>query len=279
MRILFILLMLATNCFAVVNDGTTIIPDFTDQSMPVLNNTLSEYNRRIQQLEGTTSATVGNVASGGTGLSTATDDTVLVGLNSTTYQLRILPNCPSGSLAYTHSTNTFSCATPYFNLIGTSTVTSATDTATITIAAGKTYKMIVTMESSAGAGGGVRVIFNSDTTGTDYEWVNTKVTILASPVETHTGAVSVSNGIKLSNDLRNDNGYLLGEYFIHTYQNQTSGFNAHVIGSGMIYASAAVHTRVDATGVYSGGSPTSVMLQADGTADVLTITIYEMTTL
>jgi len=53
------------------------------------------------------SATLG-VASGGTNLTSATDDTVITG-NGTTWQARALADCPSGGVSYTASSNTWGC--------------------------------------------------------------------------------------------------------------------------------------------------------------------------
>lgn len=45
-------------CFAVVNDGTTTLPNLSEQSLPVLNTVLQENNHRLQILEASTADTV-----------------------------------------------------------------------------------------------------------------------------------------------------------------------------------------------------------------------------
>src|SRR5216683_2856026 len=49
-------------------------------------------------------------ANGGTGVAVSADDTVLVG-SGTAWVAQALPNCPTGSLAYTQATNLFNCTT------------------------------------------------------------------------------------------------------------------------------------------------------------------------
>lgn len=53
------------------------------------------------------SATLG-VSSGGTNLTSAADDNVMLG-NGTTWQSKALTDCPSGGVSYNASTNTFGC--------------------------------------------------------------------------------------------------------------------------------------------------------------------------
>lgn len=75
------------------------------------------------------------VADGGTNLTTATDDNVMVG-NGTTWQTKALPSCSNAStskLLYDNSTNAFSCGTDQgsgagttFDAIATGTNTTAT---------------------------------------------------------------------------------------------------------------------------------------------------------
>lgn len=48
------------------------------------------------------------VASGGTNLTSASDDNLMVG-NGTTWQSKALTDCPSGGISYTASSNTFGC--------------------------------------------------------------------------------------------------------------------------------------------------------------------------
>src|SRR5216683_1215141 len=49
-------------------------------------------------------------ANGGTGVAVSADDTILVG-SGTAWVAQALPNCPTGSLAYTQATNLFNCTT------------------------------------------------------------------------------------------------------------------------------------------------------------------------
>lgn len=49
------------------------------------------------------------MANGGTGVAVSADDTVLIG-SGAAWVAQTLPNCPTGSLAYTQSTNLFNCS-------------------------------------------------------------------------------------------------------------------------------------------------------------------------
>lgn len=71
-------------------------------------------------------ATILPFANGGTGLSTAADDTVMVS-NATAWQAKTLPNCTLTPLGYTLATNLFSCLT---TLSGMTAITSTTLTTT-----------------------------------------------------------------------------------------------------------------------------------------------------
>ena len=85
--------------------------------------------------------TVVPVADGGTGLTSATDDTIPVG-NGTVYQLKTLPDCTDVTgqhLNYTAATNTFSCGTaasPPAAVAFDALTTGSNTTAVMTVATG-----------------------------------------------------------------------------------------------------------------------------------------------
>ncbi len=51
------------------------------------------------------------VANGGTGLTASVEDSIMVGSGTSTWQTKAIPDCTSGKLLYTVSSNTFSCGT------------------------------------------------------------------------------------------------------------------------------------------------------------------------
>lgn len=69
------------------------------------------------------------VASGGTNLTSASDDNVMLG-NGTTWQSKALSDCPSGGISYNASTNAFGCTSVGSALNPTLTFNSETKLAT-----------------------------------------------------------------------------------------------------------------------------------------------------
>lgn len=113
-RLMLTIYLLSIPTFSLANE---VIVDFENKSLPVLNEVLRDSDKRIKNLESGISLTTGvtgtlPVANGGTELTTATDDTVLVG-NGSVYGAKVLPDCEdaTGKLNYDTATNTFSCGT------------------------------------------------------------------------------------------------------------------------------------------------------------------------
>ncbi len=160
-------------------------------------------------------------------------------------------------------------------LSSTTQVSGASASSAITIATGKKYKIVITAENSTSSANILSITFNDDTSGGDYNWLKTTVTVIASPAETHTGSVT-ANEITLS-EMRQDNGELIGEIFLSTYANQTSSsLNTRLMGYYMFYDGTAFYSHVDISGAYFGGAPTSFKVIGTQNFDA-TINLYEIT--
>lgn len=126
------------------------------------------------------------VGSGGTNLTTAPDDTVMVG-NGTLWQEKLLPDCTSGggrALNYTAATNTWSC--------GTGVVISGTPTA------GQAAEWVnaTTVAGVAGTGTGSYVKATSPTLVTPLLGTPTSVTLTnATGLPVSTGLAGLGSGI------------------------------------------------------------------------------------
>src|SRR3990167_7636980 len=114
MKLLLIILSLFICSFVFAKE---VIVGFEDKDLPVLNEVLRDSDDRIRKIENGVSLTTGvtgilPVTNGGTGLPSATDDTVLVG-NGGGYTPKILPDCETATskIDYDQTTNTFSCGT------------------------------------------------------------------------------------------------------------------------------------------------------------------------
>lgn len=72
-----------------------------------IDNSYASFSLNTSGTAADLSATL-SVAHGGTNLTAATDDNVMVG-NGTTWQSKALTTCPTGGISYDASTNTFGC--------------------------------------------------------------------------------------------------------------------------------------------------------------------------
>lgn len=163
-----------------------------------------------------------------------------------------------------------------FSLVSNTTVTAGTATSSISISAGKVYKLIITLENETASTLNVLFTVNGDTTGTDYTYANSVITFATTPTETHSGSAGAAAGFVLG-AIRQDNGFIIGEYLLNTYQNQTSSFNLYLIGSSVQGNTGGTYQRVDLSGMYTGGSPTSFTINGDQNFDA-TVTLYELFT-
>ena len=203
----------------------------------------------------------------------------LTSLSSTPSGAGVIPtaNLGSGATATTFLRGDQTYAIPgNYILSSTTTVSAATTSSSITIATNKVYKLFITLEAAASAETTVLFTINGDISGTDYQYVNTKVTIEASPAETHTGSAGAATGILLG-AIRQDNGFIIGEYLLNTYQNQTSttSYNVQLVGSSIQFNQVGTESRVDTTGLYAPSAPTSFTINADQNFDA-TISLYEI---
>ena len=199
-RLILIFLLLCSQALA-----QETISEFSDKTLPTLNDQLTQLNKlKVDVRNGLslTSQVTGilPIANGGTALTTATDDSVLIGAGSK-YVARILPSCSTSSsiLTYNTTNNAFSCATNVALLLSTTTFSGATSTGNIAITAGKYYKIIIKgiqnttpgawdLNFNADTGNNYYRIFGGYTNGADTAW--TKATGQAQIRLTSTGAAS-----------------------------------------------------------------------------------------
>lgn len=122
------------------------------------------------------------IANGGTGLTTAADDTVLVG-NGTALQAKTVPSCTDtggNHLNYDQSTNTISCGTSgaggattsqakASNTARTTNATASADPDLSTTLAAGTYSLVGHVQFQAGGTGGFKAgIFASQSIATSF---------------------------------------------------------------------------------------------------------------
>lgn len=129
---------------------------------------------------------------------------------------------------------------------------STATTGGISITTNARYKIFIEISNATGSSNTISMTFNNDTSGNNYEWLNTNITIAASPAQTHTGSIT-GNLINLAT-IRLSNGELVAEIDLSTY---TPVFNTRLFGSGIFYDTSAVHNRLFVAGSYNGGTPTS----------------------
>lgn len=154
------------------------IVDFEKRSLSILNDELRKLRDGVDDTKSLTDDVTGilPVPSGGTGLSDATDDTVLVG-NGVEYGQKTMPNCPDSTgnhLNYTQADNTFECGTSAtfgkdWIFVTAVELTNTNNTGNIAIPTGQPIKVFFNYHNDAvAADSTVDFRFNSDS-GTDYE--------------------------------------------------------------------------------------------------------------
>lgn len=169
-RLILILLLSSSFCQA-----QEVISEFDDKGLVVLNDELKTIKDDLIDLTTITLSTttiqgVLPVTKGGTNLTVATDDTVMVGKSASSYQLKALPNCTLG-LTYTTSTNSFSCISVGSGLtLISSTTTSSDNTGDITIEASRQYYITFTLVKTEITADQIYVRFNSSATADGYSW-------------------------------------------------------------------------------------------------------------
>lgn len=196
----------------------------------------------------------------------------LTSLASTPSGAGIIPvaNLGSGSPSssnFLRGDGSFAVAGNY-TLISSTSVSANTTSGSITISAGKTYKVII--EITMGASIGSMFLRVNNDTDTQYGWNNTVLTMGTSPTETHTGHDAIDY-IQISSTVQANNPFI-AEALLSTY---ASVYDLHIIGSGVTW-SGGVSRRVDFSGFYNDQTPTSFTLQSDNNYSG-TIYLYELT--
>lgn len=251
-------MILMSGCQAMAQIST-----MSEDSKVILNQQLRYTDRRLTELEGGISLTsrvtgILPIANGGTNLSSTSDDTLIVGLNSSTYQLKTLPNCPGGTLAYTTSSNTFTCAAGVqdFELISATSFSAVTTSGLIPITTGKTYRVVVEV-THATPTAQMLLLFNNDSTGGSYQYYNTRATLANPPVVTNVGSSSAS--FILINPSIQSAGFFIGDFTISTF----IAANPSVFGKSFSINNSGAYMDINFSGIFSG-SPTSFQIDTDG---------------
>lgn len=164
-----------------------------------------------------------------------------------------------GKMYFRNAANTqFTPMNQAFSLISTTTVTAAADSAAITIAADKLYKVVVYCTNGGSNAGSFYVEFNASSSG--YTWAKTQVT-QASPAVSSTDS-STSTGITTGIVLANSIQASTRSYFV--FDLDTFLTFAVLTGQGWNKKTGTVNEKIEVAGEWSG-TVTSFKIRLDQT--------------
>ena len=157
----------------------------------------------------------------------------------------------------------------YFTLIST-TSGSGTNTGDITIAADKSYRVTVEISGNS-IDSQLDLVFNSDSTGTDYQYHTIRTDLGAATVTlTNSGGAATAVLLTLDNA-----GFLNGEFYFNTADADAEIDVAFIFDA--IYKDAALtdYASHESKGMYAGGAVTSFELVFTQTTTFI-VRVYEL---